>query len=122
MKLRNILNVRLKLILNRSSFMASSIGRFVCDLIDTYVKYSLWYIVPFIEIEYLTYFFMSKVICQNVDNAGFKVMFYELFSNTKQNKHFKVVARITYTKDVKLSYCQESIHSPDYFKQGPGVA
>ena len=93
--------------------MALSIFRFVCDLVDTYVKYSLWYIVQFTELEYLTYFFMYKVICQNVANDGFKVMFYELFLNTKQNKHFKVVARMTYTKDVKLSYCQESIHSTD---------
>ena len=46
---------------------------------------------------------MYKVIYQNVDDTGFKVMFYELFLNTKQNKLFKVVAKMTYTKDIKLN-------------------
>ena len=44
---------------------------------------------------------MYKVIHQNVDNAGFKAKFYEFSLNTKQNKHSKVVVRMTYTKDVK---------------------
>ena len=56
---------------------------------------------------------MCTVIYQNFDNTGFKFMFYELSLNTKQNKHVKVAVKMTYTKDVKLKYCQESTHSTD---------
>ena len=56
---------------------------------------------------------MYKGIYQNVDNTGFKLMFYELFLNTKQNKYFKISVKMTYTKDVKLTYYQESNQSID---------
>ena len=89
--------------------MALSIGGFVWDLVDILdtvvgVLFHLknWNILN-----------IYKVIYQNVDNTGFKLMFYELFLNTKQNKHFKVFVKMTYTKDVKLNYCQESNHSTD---------
>ena len=92
-----------------SLFMALSIGGFVWDLVDVLdtvvgVLFHLknWNILN-----------IYKVIYQNVDNTGFKLMFYELFLNTKQNKHFKVFVKMTYTKDVKLNHCQESNHSTD---------
>ena len=89
--------------------MASSIGGFVWDLadiLDTVVG-------VLFHLKILNILNIYKVIYQNVDNTGFKLMFYELFLNTKQNKHFKVVVKMTYTKDVKLNYCQESNHSTD---------
>ena len=80
--------------------MALSIGRFVWDLVDILdtVFGTLF------RLHNLNILNMYTVIYQNVDNAGFKLMFYELFLNTKQNEHVKVVVKITYTKDVKLKY------------------
>ena len=89
--------------------MALSIGGFVCDFVDILNTVS----GTLFNLQNLNILNMYKVIYQNVDNAGFKVMFYEIVLNTKQNKHFKVVVKMTYTKDVKLHYCQESIHSTD---------
>ena len=61
--------------------MALSIGGFVCDFVDILntVFGTLFHL------QNLNILNMYKVIYQNVDNAGFKVMFYELFLNTKQN-------------------------------------
>ena len=89
--------------------MALSIGGFVWDLVDILdtvvgVLFHLknWNILN-----------IYKVIYQNVDKTGFKLMFYELFLNTKQTKHFKVFVKMTYTKDFKLNYCKESNQSTD---------
>ena len=89
--------------------MALSIRGFVKDLIDVLDTVS----GRLFHLQNLNILNMCKVIYQNVDNAGFKLMFYELFLNTKQNKKIKVFVKMTYTKDVKLNYCQESNHSTD---------
>ena len=73
--------------------MALSIGGFVWDLVDILLTVS----GTLFCLQNLNNLNMYKVIYQNVDNAGFKLMFYELFLNTKQNKHFKVVVKMTYT-------------------------
>ena len=86
--------------------MALSIGGFVWHLVDVLdtVCGTLFYLQKLNNLN------MYKVIYQNVDNAGFKVMFYELFF---KNKHFKVVVKMTYKKYVKLNDFQESTHSTD---------
>ena len=57
--------------------MALSIGGFVWDLLDVLdtVSGTLFYL------QNLDILNMYKVIYQNIDNAGFKLMFYELFLN-----------------------------------------
>ena len=67
-----------------SLFMALSISGFVWDLVDILdtVPDTLFYL------QNLNNLNMYKVIYQNVENAGFKLMLYEWFLNTKQNKHF----------------------------------
>ena len=86
-----------------------STGEFVWDLVDVLDTV----LGTLFHVQNLNILNMCIVIYQNVDNAGFKLMFCELFLNTKQNKHVKVVVKMTYTKDVKFNYCQESTHSTD---------
>ena len=92
-----------------SLFMALSIGGFVWDEIDILDTVS----GTLFHLKNLNILNMCKVIYPNVDNAGFKLMFYELFLNTKQKNHVKVFVKMTYTKDVKLNYCQKSTYSTD---------
>ena len=71
--------------------------------------YRLRFLVPTLfHLQNLNILNIYNVIYQNVGNAGFKLVFYELFLNSKHNKHVKIVVKMAYTKDVKLNYGQES--------------